>query len=157
MQKDNIKLREVTKNDMELIMSWRSNELIYRYFIKQNGPLSWKEHYDFWISRKNRKDWIILLKEHEQWRKIGSINVSDLDKPHPEIGIFIGEIGLWGRHIGRNATKIIVDWLKKKNYAGAIAIVLKENHSSIRLFESLNFKKFKEINNHKGWELILNF
>ena len=73
-------------NDLELILSWRSNPEIYEYFPSQNGPIKWREHLDFWTSRKDCVDLII----HYQERKIGLVSISNIKSKTPEIGLVIG-------------------------------------------------------------------
>lgn len=137
-------IRQITDNDLELLMAWRSNPLIYKFFYIQKEPLKWEEHYSWWMSRENRVDWIILLRENNTIRKVGSVNVSQLNTDNPEIGILIGEFFLWGKHIGRHSVSLVLKWLKNIGYKKAHARILENNIRSIKLFESLGFKKTKK-------------
>lgn len=157
LQFEDIKLIEATKDDLELIMGWRSNPLIYKYFYHQNAPLKWDEHITFWESRKNRIDWIINLRYNSHWRKIGSINISKLTDEKPEIGLFIGELTSWGSGYGKKAVKLALKYLKNTNYTGATASVSKENIGSQKLFEQLNFKRTSSIKLDKEWLYTIEF
>ena len=44
-----ILLKPATKEDLELILTWRSHPEVYRYFSMQDGPLQWEEYIRFWI------------------------------------------------------------------------------------------------------------
>jgi RimJ/RimL family protein N-acetyltransferase len=139
-----ITIREVTDTDLELLMAWRSNPLIYKFFYIQKKPLKWQEHHSWWISRVNRRDWMILIKERNITRRVGSVNITRLDTDNPEVGVFIGELCLWGKNIGRCAVLHVLKWAKSMAYKRAYARIIENNIGSIKLFESLGFKKTKK-------------
>ena len=134
-----IKLRELEESDLELLMSWRSNSELYKWFYLQNGALLWENHYNWWKSRKDRVDWIIIYDEESKERRVGSANISDLESEHPEVGILIGEITLWGKGVASKALKMVISYLKDKGYKGASANIFKKNKNSRRLFERNGF------------------
>ena len=152
-----VQLRPDAEDDFELIMAWRSHPQIYKHFYIQNSPLTWEEHINFWKSRKDRKDWLILFKENDKSRKVGTINVSNLSNNFPEIGVLIGEITLWNRGVAKKAVRIILDWLHNRGYKGGNAKVSVENVTSQRLFEDLAFKKQKAIRDGKEWLYQIKF
>lgn len=136
-----IELRVLQEKDLELLMSWRSNPNIYKFFYKQNEPLSWNEHFKWWKSRQNREGWIISYQDEDRWRDIGTINLSKTNMEFPEIGILIGEIPLFGKGLATAAIKKLITYAKDKGYSGIIAKVMRENKGSIRLFKKLGFKE----------------
>lgn len=150
-QSEAIRLEEAKSDDLELIMAWRSNPEIYRYFYIQNSPLTWDEHIKFWKSRENRIDWMILYKQNKEWRKVGSVNAKNLSGKTPEVGVFIGETTLWGKGLGKKAVSLVLDWLSEKGYKGAEARVSVENVGSQKLFEGCNFLRDKVISDGKEW------
>lgn len=139
-----ISLREANDDDLELMMAWRSNPRIYSGFYLQSDPLTWQKHYAWWKSRRNRRDWIIVLQEGERARDVGSVNASSLDSDNPEVGIYIGEITAWGKGIARRAVSLALRWLQTAGYKKARASILTDNAASIRLFEALGFKQIGE-------------
>lgn len=137
-----IRLRDATQADLTLIMSWRSNPLIYQGFYQQKEPLKWQEHIDWWGSRN--KDWwefIIVLIEGTQVRDVGVLTLGQLDYWEFEIGVMIGEVTLWGKGIAKEAVRLGIEKGKKygKNYCRTT--ILDNNERSIRLFKSLGFKR----------------
>lgn len=123
-------------NDLELIMSWRSNPMIYSNFLVQEGPLVWQNHLDFWYSRVFRKDYIIKY----EGRRIGLIGVSEINSVCPEISILIGEVTLWGKGIGGIALHkfLTADYLDGFNYLKAK--IKETNQGSLKLFTKLGFE-----------------
>jgi RimJ/RimL family protein N-acetyltransferase len=148
---DDVELRELQATDLELLMAWRSNPILYEWFYDQAGPLHWEEHYNWWINRRNRKDWIIVFNGEFKKRDVGSVNISMLNSDYPEIGIFVGEISLWGKGIAQKALEIAIEYLKNEKYSGATARVMNENIRSNNLFLKSGFNKVGM--NEKGEEL----
>lgn len=139
-----ISLRQVTDNDLKLIMEWRSNPSVYQYFYNQTKPLVWEEHLAWWKARRNRVDWIILLHNNNELIPVGSINCAELNSDSPEIGLFIGDTSQWGKAIGKTSVRLVALWLSKRGYERTIARVMKDNERSKRLFKSLGFVEYEE-------------
>jgi len=140
-------LREATINDLELILAWRSIPEVYKGLYqqaKENRPLTWDEHYSFWHNRHNWRQWIIQVNDNITTRDIGYINLGQLDNWNPEIAIVIGEVTLWGKGIGKQSLILAIDWLKEQGYEKVHTTILKNNERSIRLFESVDFKRTGE-------------
>jgi len=147
-----IQLRPATIHDLELLMAWRSHPEVYRHFSVQNRPLHWDEHYKFWTTRKNRLDWIIYYTDDTGTRKVGSVNITHLSDEVPEIGVFIGEVTLMGRGIGKQSVKMALNWLRSNGYSRVLAHISKANNRSQRLFASLGFIQCKDAQN--GGDLL---
>lgn len=147
-----VKLKLVKEEDLELLMAWRSHPKIYKYFLLQKRPLKWEEHIKFWNTRKDRQDWVILLSSNNRWRKVGSVYVSNLSKPVPDLGIYIGEVSLHRIGLGSKALNLGINWLKNKGFKKVRARINKANTSSIKLFTKYDFKKKYAI--HGGKELL---
>ena len=140
----NILLREITNGDMAIVLSWRNNPLVYAGFYNQGymkrGPIPWEEHLAWWESRHNWQRWIIQLNDGHTTRDVGCIQISHLDGWNPELGIYIGDIGLWGKGVGKQALLMSLEWLREQNYKYANATILKSNERSLKLFRSVGFE-----------------
>ena len=139
-----IKLRDAKDQDMELVMAWRSNPLIYKDFHIQQGPLSFEEHLDWWKSQKNWRQWIVVYGEGNYTRDVGKVDVRYLETDCPEVSYFIGELPLWGKGVGTQAVKLALEWLGDNGYKKACAKVLEDNERSKRLLTNLGFKLTNE-------------
>ena len=95
----NVRLRPARTADLPLLLAWRSNPRIYEHFRGQEGPLVWESHVRWWESRRDRKDWIIVVEDTLGGRPVGSIYATDLDQEAPELGLYIGEVSAWGKGI----------------------------------------------------------
>ena len=135
-------LRDLEEKDYPLIMAWRSNPLVYSGFYSQKGPLEWKGHVKYHTTRNS--DWrtfIIEVTEDDVTRPVGVLNIGQLDNWKPELGVWIGEVALWGRGIGMVALRYAIDWIKLRQYPYQVigATILDNNERSIRLFKSMGF------------------
>jgi N-acetyltransferase len=108
-----VTLRPMTYDDMPLLMRWGSDPDFRRYQWGQKPGSFEERNAHAWIERMSRPGdsaaWVI---EHDG-RPIGFANYRDF---HPkgksaEIGIGIGETGLWGKHLGRDALGALLRYL----------------------------------------------
>lgn len=138
-----VSLREATFADLELVMAWRSHPDVYRYFFlqREQGALKWEGHLRFWETRSNRKDWIILLREDGISRAVGMVYAFNLDEETPRLGIYVGEVTLWGKGVGRDAIRLASLWLQEQGYAKCWAGIIDGNGASMRIFEANGFRR----------------
>jgi len=143
-----LSLREITHDDLELTMTWRSDPDTYQGFYTQQKPLTWEEHYN-WNKNRN-KDWrtfVIILND----RRIGVVTIGQLDHWCPEIGFYIGEKSLWGQGYGKKAVQLGLDWIKNYGRDYVHTTVLKSNTRSLRLLKSLGFKILGDARENEAW------
>lgn len=107
---DNIKLRPITLNDTELIVRWRNNPNVQKFFIYQEKFT--KECHEKWFKEKvvtgNVVQYIIeVLDQNTTYIPIGSVYYRDInhDFKSAEFGIFIGEDICRGKGIGSRVCK----------------------------------------------------
>jgi len=120
-------------------MAWRSHPQVYAGFYWQNEPLDWEEHRAWWMEREHRMDWIIILTEGGSSRAVGSVTAYRLDSELPEVGIYIGEVTLWGKGVAQKALTQAVGWLKKEGHRRSCAIILDTNVASQKAFQKSGF------------------
>jgi len=139
-----VSLRPATELDLELMMAWRSNPLVYAGFYTQQAPLTWEEHWKWW---HNRGPWwkvfIIQYNDIEtRLRDVGVVTIGQLEHWSPELGYYVGEVSLWGKGIGREAVRLALQYIKRYGREYAHTTILVNNSRSIQLIESLGFKRF---------------
>ena len=138
-------LRPCTVDDMPLILAWRNNPLLYKTLYTQGyqgkGLISWEEHYSWWESHGNLQRRIIWVTDSTGTRSVGYIQFADWGDGVADIGIYIGEITLWGKGIGRRALTIAMADLRDMGTKVVRADVVISNVASQRMFESLGFSK----------------
>jgi len=141
-------LREATESDLELIMAWRSNPVIYEGFYSQIKSLTWEEHLNWWETQnKDAKVFIVIF----EGRKVGVVRVNCLSHWAPEIGWYIGEVSLWGKGIGKEAVRLGLDYIKSQGKEYARTTILDSNERGIRLAKSLGFEKLSKAREKESW------
>jgi RimJ/RimL family protein N-acetyltransferase len=129
-KRNEISFRPLKRQDLELVLAWRSNPEIYEHFRKQQGPLTWEEHLNWFNNRhQDRSDYMIKY----EGRRVGSVFVDEKGF----VGTYIGETSLWGNGIGTEAT----EWICQQHHPGneLRAEIHKENDASIQLFKRCDF------------------
>lgn len=145
-----IEFRRATHDDLELLLAWRNHPKVYEQFAEQTGEIGWHEHVEWWESRTDRNDWMIAIREEgERLRDVGSVNITDTDEKRPEVGVYVGEVTLWGNGIATAALEFTVEWMSEQSYSGARATILEGNTASQRLFEKVGFTRVAESGNRE--------
>lgn len=151
-----IKLRLIQKEDYPLTLAWRSNKAVYdgRYQQFQNQkPLTWEEHIK-WNESRNA-DWRSFIAIYEG-RPVGVVTISQLDHWCPEIGLYLGEISLWGKGIGTEMLRRGIMWiqeysLSQKYIVGCHTTILDSNSRAIRVFKKCGFKRIAVAREGESW------
>jgi RimJ/RimL family protein N-acetyltransferase len=133
--------------DAVLVMAWRNSPLIWQGLYtqaKENRPLKWDEHWEWWKSRSTWKIFIIQVNDGETTRDVGYLNIAQCDHWKPEIGISIGEVTLWGQGIAKKALLLGIEWLKAHGYKRVHTSILNNNERSLNMFKSVGFKVIGE-------------
>jgi len=142
-EKNKIKLRKVSKNDLKKIRDWRNSPEIWNYnsqYILLN-MIHQKDWYTS-ISVKNseRKMFIIESKNGVPIGICGLINL-DYEQKKGEVAIILGEKKFHGKRIGTEILRLLLEYgFKKLKLHRISAGIFEYNIISIKLFERLNFK-----------------
>lgn len=134
-----VRITPLQREDLELVLAWRSNPEIYRYFRDQDEPLKWEKHVEWFKSRSNqRHDFII----HYEGRRVGVINLS----ADNEVGIFIGDFSARGNGVA----SVSLRWLCQQfqDRSPLFAEIHDDNNQSKYLFRTCGFS---EQNKNTDW------
>lgn len=151
-----IVLRPITKNDTDLILKWRNNDQVKKFFIFQND-LTIKQHKK-WLKEhiKEKKAYQFIIEVKEKKTPIGSVYIRDVDLKNlkAEFGIFIGNNDYRGCGLGTVATKSILDFaFNELNLNKVYLRVFSDNKKAINVYRKVGFlqeglfKKEVKINN----------
>jgi RimJ/RimL family protein N-acetyltransferase len=125
--------------DLELVLAWRSNPEVYRYFRDQDGPLVWQDHVEWFESRDERQqDFVIRY----GGRRVGLVSLDDDDT----VGVYLGDVFARGEGVAKNAVRWLCDRFVDR--APLRANVRRDNNASKQLFERCGFEREEAIN---GW------
>jgi RimJ/RimL family protein N-acetyltransferase len=126
-------VRPMQRSDLELVLAWRSNPDIYRFFREQSSPLTWADHRD-WFETKpdNRDDFVIRYCD----RRIGVVSLDAEDF----VSIYLGETSLWGNGLASKALTWLCDRYSGKGNP-IRAEIHQDNKNSQNLFQTCGFER----------------
>ena len=144
-----VSLRPIREEDLPLLLAWSYISPVWEYLptSRKGEELTWEQHNKwFYYKRGTRLDWMVIVEEkYERPRPTGVVHVVDIDKLYPEIGLYIGEMRLWEKGIGKDALRLGIREMERYSHVGGLhAVIHPENKRSIRLFTSLGFKRIGE-------------
>jgi RimJ/RimL family protein N-acetyltransferase len=144
IQGQKISLRCLETEDLPLIMQWRNQQHVRRYFfqkalLSKADQLKWYERY---LGDSERE--IFIAESHEHGTPIGMIGLYQIDllNRKAEIGsTIVGDRSMWGKGIAKEMLELLleysfVDLGMNRLYSYAIA----ENIGSIRAKQKCGFQ-----------------
>lgn len=146
-----IEYRPAEDGDLELLMAWRSNPMVYEGHYLQDEPLAWEDHLEWWHSREDRRDWVITVKTDDRWRDVGVVAIAELDTDYPEVSIWVGEVTLWGNGVATEAVTFATEWLEDHDYPGASCRIMDDNAGSRRVFDAVGFERVGDAREGESW------
>ena len=135
-----LRYREISDDDAETIVRWRSNPLIYRHF-RNPEPLTLQKHIEWYryiyFVDSTRIDYIISEKQHNT--PIGIIVVSDMQEHTLQIGYLIGEMSYQKKGFAAEAINAIINKYCKLGIYGFFAEIRFDNVASLKTIEKCGF------------------
>lgn len=145
MLRDNeLILREVREEDIDLFVKWTNDFEIFKYFNRQL-PLT-KSAEKEWFNNLHRGEeeaaFTIEIEDLNDIRPIGKCGLHDIDhfNRSAEILILIGDKNCQGKGYGPRAIKLLVDYgFSRMNLHRIRARIFDFNPRSIKMFEKIGF------------------
>ena len=138
-----VTLRPMSYDDVPLLMKWGSDPEFRHYQWARKPGVFGEADARKWIERMSRPgDSACWVLEHEG-RPIGFANYRD---HHPkgrsaEIGVGIGESGLWGKHLGRDALTALLRHLFEDLDLHRVGLsVVGFNDRAIAMYKAVGFE-----------------
>ncbi|WP_202623314.1 GNAT family N-acetyltransferase [Alkalibacterium sp. MB6] len=134
-------LRPITLKDFETILIWSQNET----FCRTNG---WEldrdrnELYSWWEGLVEKlPNNLIRLGIERQGKLIGYTDLTVMSKKTAELGIAIGETDLWGKSLGYQAVKLMIEY--GNNHLGINTFIAETHETNLRsrkMLERIGFE-----------------
>jgi UDP-4-amino-4,6-dideoxy-N-acetyl-beta-L-altrosamine N-acetyltransferase len=141
---EKIRLRPITDLDTALIVKWRNNPEVRRFFIFQERFTS--EMHRQWLKTKVNTGEVIqyIIEEQKTNCAIGSVYFRDINQnfSSAEYGVFIGEDSARSHGYGTEATKLFIDFGLNSLALHRISLrAFKENQKAIHSYKKAGFVK----------------
>ncbi|MCR5249567.1 MAG: GNAT family N-acetyltransferase [Lachnospiraceae bacterium] len=137
-------LRPITHEDTDLIVKWRNQENVIRYFFYR-GEFT-RESHERWLKERigggDVVQFLVSLKDGE--RPIGCTYIRDIDcgNKKAEYGVFIGEEDARGKGIGKEILNLTVDYaFRELGLHRIYARVREDNGPSLYSFLHCGFER----------------
>lgn len=139
---EKIRLRIMTGEDTERIISWRNNPRVMKNFIYQK-PFT-KEGHENWIRTMVDTGKVVqfILEDLSDDRPVGSVYFRDIDKVSrkAEYGIFIGEDDAVGKGFGSEAAVLALRYAFEELGLHKVFLrVFEDNQAAVRSYEKAGF------------------
>jgi len=126
-------------SDLELVYAWRQDREVMQFLPSAPTLTSWNDHWNWWTLRESgREDWMIIIEDLTSSaipeRRVGVVH---LDRRTHEVGIIIGEKGIWGHGIATSALRLAVS----ESSGPTWAIIHPQNIGSQRAFMKAGFER----------------
>ncbi|MCR4991182.1 MAG: GNAT family N-acetyltransferase [Lachnospiraceae bacterium] len=109
---ERVYLRSITYEDTDMIVAWRNQENVIRYFFyrgefTKEGHLKWMKER---VETGEVVQFIVCMKEDD--RPVGCTYIRDVDRVNnkAEYGVFLGEEDVRGHGIGKEILNLTVDY-----------------------------------------------
>lgn len=144
LEGDNLLLRVITENDIELIRKWRNQEHIKKYFI--NNDYINKQQQQEWFKQYLNKsnDIMFVIEETLEFQKaIGTVALYNinLENKSTEFGrLMIGHTPSYGKGFGKRATILACKYAFEILGVSKINLnVLNCNFKAIQIYKQIGF------------------
>lgn len=137
-----IYLRPITADDTEMAVRWRNRPVVVENFIYRK-PVSRKDH-ENWLANKVFTGQVhqFIVCRNEDDMPLGSIYLQNFEEEHKkaEWGIYLGEEQAYGKGIGTEAAKLVLDYaFTALGMHKVVSRVLARNKASIRMNEKAGY------------------
>lgn len=150
LEADRLMLCEITEEDTSLIVKWRSDPEVYRYFLSPH-PLTAEEHLDWYKNRylhqNNRVDWVAAEKATGKRVGIFGIKREKAGDAEAEVSYLLAP-EFRGKGYAAEAVERILKFASDQWLChGAVARIHGNNQESIRFIGNLGFVWLETVGN----------
>jgi RimJ/RimL family protein N-acetyltransferase len=140
-----IYLRPLERSDLnETYLGWLNDHEVTKYLEVGTFPNTMQDLEKFYQGvTGSRSDVILAVVDGKSHRHIGNVKLGPINWVHRRatFGIMIGEKEFWGRGIGTEATRLMVEYGFLRLNLNRINLgVLATHQSAIRCYEAVGFK-----------------
>ncbi len=141
-------LREISEDDTDIIVEWRTNPSTYKYF-KNPHALSIEEHSNWfnnvYLKSRDMVSWMCCF----QQEKIGVFSIARKKEKYVEISYLLST-EYQGRGFAKEAVNAIEQWaIGHWNVEYSLAEIHKDNKNSIKFAESMGYLRESDFDIYK--------
>lgn len=137
-----IYIRPLRIEDALISYKWRNNSKIWELTGSKPDTDITPEIETTWIkdviNRVDEKRFAICIADTNEY--VGNVQLTGINNKKAEFHIFIGETQFWGKGIGENATKLVLEYgFSKIDLLEIFLTVNEQNLKAIKIYKKLSF------------------
>lgn len=141
---EQVYLRPITVEDTDMAVRWRNKETVVKNFIHRE-PVTRENHIN-WLENKVFRGLVhqFIICRNEDDMPLGSIYLQNFEEEHKkaEWGIYIGEEAAYGKGIGTEAAKLVLNYaFEELGMHKVMSRVLAANKASLRMNEKAGYHR----------------
>lgn len=151
-----IVLRQVEKEDLELLRDWRNSKNI-RPYVREYSPLNMLNQ-NVWFEsllKKPPKQIMFSIIEKRSKKLVGCAGLVNIDwkNRNAEVSIYLGNSNWQGKGIASETLQLIMDYSFKTLGLNKVSAEIYEyNPTSVKLFKKAAFKLDGKLREHHYWD-----
>ena len=142
-------LREITSDDAELIVKWRSEPDVYKYF-KNSVKITKKDHLNWfensYLENDLRTDYMAVLNETDIPVGVFGLIISEENRKEAEVSYILGKEYIGRGYAGEALTGLALWAKEKRKIKTLVAVIHMDNTASLRFAENLGFVETERFN-----------
>ena len=151
-------LRPLLPDDAKVSWRWRNDADVWKYTFNRPDRLITEKMEKEWIMKvlndENRCNFAICVKETRLY--IGNAYLNAINGESASFGIFIGEKKYWGKGIGTEVTRQVLEYAFKKLHLKRVKLGVKaDNVAGIKAYMKAGFRK-KTQDGDNVWMMVEN-
>lgn len=151
-------LRPLERTDLNArYLAWLNDPEVTRYTEVGTFPTTAEDLDNYYRSiTASKNDVMLAVVDKKSGRHIGNVKLGPIHWLHrtATFGILIGEKDLWGKGVGLEATRLMVEYgFERLNLRRIVLGVFAEHEAAVRCYEKVGFKiegRFREKIFHEG-------
>lgn len=146
-----MRLRPVEEGDLPQFVHWLADKEVTRWLANIGRPPTLEDEYDWWHDKRSDPDSVLWAIETEDGRLVGTTELRlTIRAERAELGIGIHDKTQWGKGLGTEAVRLVVDYAFEELNLNRVELTTdEENARAIRCYEKAGFVREGLLRQHR--------
>lgn len=151
LEGETVRLRPVEERDLPHFVRWLADPELTRWLAAIGEPPTLEDEYDWWHDRRSDPDSILWAIETSDGHLVGTTELRlTLRAERAELGIAIHDKTQWGKGLGTEAARLVVDYAFEELDLNRVELTTdEENARAIRCYEKVGFVREGLLRRHR--------
>jgi len=151
LQGEKVRLRPVEERDLPQFVRWLADPELTRWLAAIGSPPTLEEEYEWWHDKRSDPDSVLWAIETLDGRLVGTTELRlALRAERAELGIAIHDKTWWGKGLGTDAVRLVVDYAFEELNLNRVELTTDEDNArAIRCYEKVGFVREGLLRKHR--------